>query len=111
MNPNLIIDFDRTFVTIDALDTLSEISQKKNFNHSKPAKDDIKKLIAVLKKNITPSVKRNKEFFKKYKDSIYIVSYGFIEYVFPVVSKYGIEKNHVLCNSFVFDKKIKKFWE
>lgn len=136
MNPNLIIDFDSTFVSIEALDALSEISLKddpakdivlkeiKNITNLgmegkidfptslqkrlalfKPGKNDIEKLILLLKRNITPSVKRNKEFFKKYKNNIYIVSGGFIEYILPVVSEYGIEKNHVLCNSFVFDKK------
>ena len=136
MNPNLIIDFDSTFVTVEALDELARICLKENLKKDKilneimkitklgmegkidfsvslrkrlvlfkPTKTEIEKLISMLKKNISPSVKRNKEFFRKYKKNIYIVSGGFIEYIFPIVSEFGIEKNHVLANSFLFDKK------
>lgn len=94
MIPNLIIDFDTTFATVDALNMHSQIP--------------LKRLITILKKNITPSVKRNKQFFKKYKEHIYIVSEGMIEYVFPVVKKYGIAKNHIFCNRNYSGKKITK---
>lgn len=67
-------------------------------------KTDIEKLVKILKKNVTPSIKRNKEFFKKYKNQIFIVSGGFKEYIIPVVKNYGIEENHVYANSFIFDK-------
>src|SRR5690348_2693239 len=41
----------------------------------------VEKAIKLLKKNISPSISRNKQFFKKNKDQIYIVSGGFKEFV------------------------------
>jgi D-3-phosphoglycerate dehydrogenase len=68
-------------------------------------KDAIEKLIALVSHKITPSVERNKEFFQLYSDYIYIISGGFKEYIYPIVQKYGIKKDHVLANTFIFDKK------
>ena len=47
----------------------------------------------------------NKLFLKENKDSIYIVSNGFREFIVPVVGDYGIEADHVLANSFIFDER------
>lgn len=135
-NTILIIDFDSTFITKEALDELAHICLKTKPNKEsilshikqitadgmvgklpfsaslakrlelfKPIKKDIQILIRVLKKNITPSIKRNKAFFKKYSNSIYIVSGGFADYIIPVVESFGISKDHVLANTFIYDKK------
>lgn len=72
------------------------------FRTSKP---DIDKLIGKIKKNITPSVKNNKQFFTANAENIYIVSGGFKEFITPVVEEYGIKADHVLANSFIFNKK------
>lgn len=69
--------------------------------------DDIKKLINVLRKNITPSILRNREFFKKYKDHIYIISGGFAEYILPIFKPFGIDRIRILANEFIFDKNKK----
>ena len=134
--PTFIIDFDNTFVTIEALDELAIIalrnhpkkdkitkkiaditktgmlgkidfqaSLSKRLSLFQPQKEDINKLIQVLKKHITPSVIRNKEFFKKHKANIYIITGGFKEYVLPVVADFGIYKSHVIANTFIFDKQ------
>ena len=68
-------------------------------------KSHIIKTAGILKKNITPSIIRNREFFRKYKDNIYIISGGFKEYIFPVFKSFGIDESHILANDFVFDKK------
>ena len=62
-------------------------------------------LVRVLKRAISPSVKRNKAFFKKYKNHIYVLSNGFREFIIPVVESLGIEEAHVFANAFLFDAK------
>lgn len=71
----------------------------------KAKRKHIESLIKILKKKITPSIVRNKEFFRKYKDQIYIISGGFKEYIVPIFAPYGIEASHILANNFLFDKK------
>lgn len=71
----------------------------------KATKKDTEMTAKSLKSKITLSVARNKEFFRKYKDRIYIVSGGFKEYIVPLFRPYGIEDDHILANNFVFDKK------
>lgn len=131
-----IIDFDSTFVRVEALDKLAEIALSDNpkreailseikeitakgmngeipFDKSlsgrlslfRANKADIERLVKTLKKNITPSILRNKAFFKKYKDEIYVLSGGFKGYIVPLFKPFGIEENHILANTFVFNKK------
>ncbi len=69
------------------------------------SKHDIDKLIIKIKKNITPSVKNNKQFFIDNAEQIYIVSGGFNEFIFPIVKEFGLLKDHVLANTFTFNKK------
>lgn len=66
-------------------------------------KDHISKLVSLLQKRVTPSVKRNREFFQQMSDRIYIVSGGFKDFIWPVVREFGIRESHVLANEFVFD--------
>ena len=94
-NRYFIIDFDSTFLTLESLDVLAEISLvdnpdkenillqikgitqlgmegklkfdeslKKRLELFKTDKSSIQRLIPFLKKSISPSVVRNKEFFK-----------------------------------------------
>ncbi|MBS1513947.1 MAG: phosphoglycerate dehydrogenase [Bacteroidetes bacterium] len=62
-------------------------------------------LIKILKKNISVSVKRNKEFFKKNNSNIYIISGGFKEFIFPVVKSFGIKEKNIYANEFKFNSK------
>lgn len=66
-------------------------------------KSHLEELITLLKKKVSPSIKRNKQFFKRYNKNIYIVSGGFKEYIDPIVKPYGIANNHVLANTFHID--------
>ena len=134
--PFFIIDFDSTFVTVEALDELAKISLNNSENKAKITdeiaaitkkgmegkisfpeslstrlklfsanQEHIKKLILHLRRNISPSIKRNKNFFKNNRDSIYILSGGFREYIEPVVRDYGVASSHIVANEFIFDKK------
>ena len=67
-------------------------------------KKDLKKVSKILKKNISASILKNKEFFEKNKERVYIISGAFKECILPITSQFGIPESHVLANSFVFDK-------
>lgn len=133
---NLVIDFDSTFIKLEALDELAKIAlvgdvQKRekeeeiqkitnrgmvgeiNFPESLKArlklldikKEHIEKNIEQLKQNISESFLRNKEFILKNKENIYIISGGFLDYILPVIKEFGISKNHVLANEFIFENE------
>ncbi len=68
-------------------------------------KDHLQKLTRLLKRRITSSILRNKKFFKKYQNKIYIISGGFKEFIAPVVASFGIGSDHVLANTFKFNSK------
>jgi len=62
-------------------------------------------LVRVLKKKVTKSFARNKEFFRKYAKNIYIFSGGFREFIVPIVKDYGLLEKNVYANTFTFDNK------
>lgn len=67
-------------------------------------KSDIDELVKYLKKNITPSVIRNKSFFKKYSSNVFIISGGFKDYIVPIAKNLGIPEENILANEFEFNK-------
>ena len=77
----------------------------KRLRLQKAHRKHIDALIKVLKKKITPSVARNKKFFKEYGKNIFILSAGFKEFIVPVVKPFGIPEKNVFANTFVFDKE------
>jgi len=131
----LIIDFDSTFVQVEALVELASISLKDNLN-KKAILEEIKTitdqgveekisfseslrsriellsankthldlLIKRLKRKISVSIIRNKEFIKKHSDDIYIISGGFKEFIIPIVEQFNIPTKNVYANTFKFDK-------
>lgn len=62
-------------------------------------------LIKLLKRRITPSIKRNRDFFKKNAKQVFILSSGFKEFIWPVVKDFNIPEANVLANSLTFDKR------
>lgn len=71
----------------------------------KPNKEHLKELIQLLHKKVTPSIKRNNAFFQENAEGIYVLSGGFKDYMVPVLRKYGVLLDHILGNTFLFDKK------
>ncbi len=67
-------------------------------------KKDVETVARLFKRKTTTSIKRNKQFFKTYRDSIYIVSGGFKEFITPVAKTFQIPNRHILANTFVFNK-------
>lgn len=67
-------------------------------------KVDLEKLISVLNRKVSPSIKRNKKFFQNNSNRIFILSAGFKEFVAPVVENFGIPAQNVFANNFTFDE-------
>ena len=66
-------------------------------------KSQIEDLVASLKKRVSKSFERNKEFLQDHSEHIYIVSNGFKDFIIPIVSTYGIREDNVFANEFVYD--------
>lgn len=66
--------------------------------------EHLKQLVSRLKKKVSSSFSRNREFFKKHCDEVLIVSGGFKEFITPVVVPYGIKKENIYANTFRFDE-------
>ncbi len=66
-------------------------------------RDNLPELIDRLKRQVSKSFQRNKEFINKYKDSIYIISNGFKDFIVPIVEDYGIHEENVYANEFEYD--------
>ncbi|WP_339902798.1 phosphoglycerate dehydrogenase [uncultured Cyclobacterium sp.] len=67
-------------------------------------KDQISELISELKKKVSDSFQRNKEFLLENRADIYIISNGFKDFVAPIVTSYGIKPENVFANEFVYDE-------
>lgn len=65
-------------------------------------KADLEKLITELRKHVSPSIERNKDFFENFSEDIYVISAGFKEFIIPIVAEYNIPANRVYANTFEF---------
>jgi|TARA_B100000085_G_scaffold91005_1_gene82250 D-3-phosphoglycerate dehydrogenase len=128
---HFIIDYDSTFIKVESLDELSKISNgddetinnkiseitnlgmegKISFSDSlrkrieliKCNKEDIVKTVEILEKKVSDSFKNNVSFLKNNAENILIVSSGFHELIEPIVIKYGIKKENIFANKFLYD--------
>jgi D-3-phosphoglycerate dehydrogenase / 2-oxoglutarate reductase len=78
-------------------------SLERRLNLLAPGRQHLPALINKLKGSVSESFKRNKEFFQKYSDNIYIISNGFKEFIEPIVTEFGIKPENILANEFRFD--------
>lgn len=67
-------------------------------------KEQITDLVIALKKKVSDSFQRNKEFLQENAADIYIISNGFKDFVVPIVTNYGIKPENVFANEFVYDE-------
>ncbi|MDN3688388.1 phosphoglycerate dehydrogenase [Cyclobacterium jeungdonense] len=67
-------------------------------------KEQIGDLVIALKKKVSDSFQRNKEFLQENAADIYIISNGFKDFVVPIVTDYGIKPENVFANEFVYDE-------
>jgi len=80
-------------------------SLERRLNLLAPSRQHLPLLISTLKDSVSESFKRNKEFFQKYADNIYIISNGFKEFIEPIVTEFGIKSENILANEFRFDNE------
>jgi D-3-phosphoglycerate dehydrogenase len=78
-------------------------SLERRLNLLAPGKQHLPLLIKELKGSVSESFKRNKDFFLKYADHIFIISNGFKEFIEPIVTEFGIKSENILANEFRFD--------
>jgi D-3-phosphoglycerate dehydrogenase len=67
-------------------------------------KDHLDPLVRRLRRKISTSISRNKDFFKQYAEDIYIVSCGFKEFIDPIMASYNIPSDRIYANTFTFSK-------
>ena len=79
-------------------------SLQKRLSLLRGTKLHINQIVRILKKKISISIRRNRQFFKNFNNDIYIVSGGFRELILPIVKSYGIGEDHVFANTFVLSK-------
>lgn len=65
----------------------------------------VQSLVRVLSRSLTPSVKRNRKFFKEFRDHIYVISNGFREAILPVIERLGLRSEALFANTFELDDK------
>ena len=80
-------------------------SLERRLNLLAPSRQHLSPLVNLLRGSVSESFKRNKEFFQKYADNIYIISNGFKEFIEPIVTEFGIKSENILANEFRFDKE------
>ena len=66
--------------------------------------NDIISITENISNLISDSFLINKKIIQSISDSIWILSGGFKEIIIPIVKQFGISSNHVLANSFIYDK-------
>lgn len=81
-----------------------EESLSRRFFHIHPTEKDITAACSILQESISPSVLRNRQFFERHKERIYVVSGGFRELILPVTGIIGIDPIHVFANTLRRDK-------
>jgi D-3-phosphoglycerate dehydrogenase / 2-oxoglutarate reductase len=94
-------------LTNSAMDGSSSFTEAltKRLELLKANKNHLKELINTLQEKVSPSIKRNKDFFTEFADQVLIVSSGFKEFIVPIVTPYGIKEENVYANTLRFDEQ------
>lgn len=80
-------------------------SLQKRLQLIKANQTQVKMVGQRLKKHVTDSFIANKSFIKQNKNRIYILSGGFLEFIYPLTDSFGIAREHVFANTFTYDEK------
>jgi D-3-phosphoglycerate dehydrogenase len=94
---------DITNLGIDGEISFTE-SLERRIKLLKANKADLSLLVDNLKKQVSESIERNKEFFEDFAEEIYVISCGFKEFIDPIVKEYNIPSKRVFANTFEFAK-------
>lgn len=126
----LIFDFDSTLLSCEGLDLIAELkgisldvvhkleeitsegmngeisleeSISKRLKLMEFSRSDIQSFLPVFKEKISTSVLRNLSFFEQNKDSIYVISGGFRDFVVPISEFVGFHSDHIFANTFIYE--------
>ena len=80
-------------------------SLKQRLNLFKPTTNNVSELVILLNKNISQSFIKNKNFIKRNKNNIYVVSGGFKEWIIPITKQLSIKNENVFANTFTLNNK------
>ncbi|MFZ2593598.1 MAG: HAD-IB family phosphatase [Minisyncoccia bacterium] len=64
---------------------------------------DVHAFAPTMTKYVTRSFSEHVDFFTQHADTIYVVSGGFDDLIFPVTDVLSIPRSHVFANNFVYD--------
>ena len=64
----------------------------------------IREVTNYIDNNVSESIKKNKQFFKKHSNNCFIISGGFKEIILPIVKPYGFKEKNVFGNTFVLNR-------
>ncbi len=78
-------------------------SLQRRLNLLQVTRTHIHQLCRRLKRKITPSIYRNRDFFLENHHRIYIISGGFREVIREVSVDFKIHEDHIFANDIVFD--------
>ncbi|GAB5551729.1 MAG: hypothetical protein Sapg2KO_13200 [Saprospiraceae bacterium] len=70
-----------------------------------PHRKDIEQLAESLKNYISASFLRNSDFILDHKEQVFVVSNGFKDFIIPVIEHYGLLREQVYANEFIYDDK------
>ncbi len=68
-------------------------------------REHLNRLVYRLKKKVSASFSRNRNFFKQHANDVLIVSGGFKEFITPVVVPFSIRTENIYANTFKFDEE------
>ena len=82
------------------------VALQKRLELLSPTKEHIKEVTQKIMNLVSPSFTRNQEKLKQISDSIRILSGGFTDVIAPIVEPFGIPREHIYANSFIYDNDI-----
>ena len=83
------------------LDYMQSLSRRIDLLNA--TKADVEQLAADLYETITPSILKHQDWLVDNKESVYIISNGFKDFIVPVIEKFGLRPDAVYANEFEFD--------
>lgn len=69
----------------------------------KPRREHLAPLVDHLRGQVSASIRRNRDFFARNADRVFLVTGGFHDYVDEIAAEYGLSAGHVLANSLTWD--------
>ncbi|NBC06387.1 MAG: phosphoglycerate dehydrogenase [Bacteroidetes bacterium] len=84
-----------------SLDFRDSLEQRLALLHAH--RSDVQELARRLKAQISRSFLRNQSHIVELRDTTYVVSNGFHDFIEPVVEHFGLKPRHVIANEFEYD--------